>query len=347
MKTAMACGLALALVATVTGARADSPDCCKGAGAGTSGCTAAGCKICVDANGMTVAALAKQLSEKIGVEVRVQGPGFETLKLKLCAATPEAALSQVAATLHGQWHPAYIFGSGSPAPNPAAAERAVTVTFRGAAAGSAAYLTAAQTGGVLIADRPLTGKVTFQGKHVPAGMVLDAIAVASGVNWRPAYVLQFGPETLVARHGDHSHTGSGAGNLQERPGSPLTHLHRAPGGMSGIAPAPGMIVKDPEAELARLVKESMRRQELGEWANVFTQESPRDVRRAIRDLRIRVETTIQKLESYPVQDREAASGMWRARYERMLEDYKHLSPDQQKQVQPVLDAMKYFEAPSN
>ena len=74
----------------------------------------------------------------------------------------------------------------------------------------------------------------------------------------------------------------------------------------------------------------MRRQELGEWAGVFTQETPRDTKRAIRDLRIRVETTIQKLESYPVQNRQLGMEMWRARYERMLEDYKHLTPDQQK-----------------
>ena len=91
----------------------------------------------------------------------------------------------------------------------------------------------------------------------------------------------------------------------------------------------------------------MRRQELGEWASVFTQETPRDTKRAIRDLRIRVETTIQKLEAYPPQNRQLGMAMWRARYDRMLEDYKHLAPDQQRQVQPVLDAMKYFAAPTN
>ena len=94
-------------------------------------------------------------------------------------------------------------------------------------------------------------------------------------------------------------------------------------------------------------KEAFRRQQLGEWAGVFTQESPRETRRAIRDLRIRVETTIQKLESYPPQNRHLGFAMWRARYERMLEDYKHLAPEQQKQVQPVMDVMKYFAAPSN
>jgi hypothetical protein len=108
-----------------------------------------------------------------------------------------------------------------------------------------------------------------------------------------------------------------------------------------------MIVKDPAAEIERLEKEAMRRQELGEWAGVFTQETPRETKRAIRDLRIRVETTIQKLESYPAQNRQLGMGLWRARYERMLEDYKHLTPDQQRQVMPVLDAMKYFAAPTS
>ena len=103
-----------------------------------------------------------------------------------------------------------------------------------------------------------------------------------------------------------------------------------------------MIIKDPDAQTARLEEEAMRRQQLGEWAGVFTQESPSATRRAIRDLRIRVETAIQKLESYPAQNRHLGVAMWRARYERMLEDYKHLTPDQQKLVQPVLDAMKYF-----
>ena len=347
MKTARACGLALGLMAAAAGARADGPDCCKNVGARTDGaCAAAGCNICINANDVTVGQLVKQLGDKIGVEVRVQGPTYEKLTLNLCASTPEAALSQIAAALHGRWRSAYVFGADTPATKLAAPEKVVTVTFRGAATASAAFLTAAQAGGVLIADRPLTGKVTFQGKGVPASTVLGAIAVASGLNWKPAYLLQIGPDTLVTRHGQHTHSSASAGVLQVRPGSPLSHLHHSAGHTEGIAPAPGMIVKDPEGEMSRLEAESMRRQQLGEWAGVFTQESPRETRRAIRDLRIRVETTIQKLESYPVQDRGAALELWRARYERMLEDYKHLTLEQQLQVQPVLDAMKYFAAPS-
>src|SRR5438876_214674 len=96
MKTSMACSLALGLAAATIGAGADGRDCCKGPGArAAAGCPAGDCKICLDTNGMTVAELARRLSEKIGVEVRVQGPSFETLKLKLCAPTPEAALTQI------------------------------------------------------------------------------------------------------------------------------------------------------------------------------------------------------------------------------------------------------------
>ena len=347
MKTAMACSLALGLTAATLGAGADGLDCCKGPGArAAAGCPAGDCKICLDTNGMTVAELARRLSEKIGVEVRVQGPSFETLKLKLCAPTPEAALTQIAAALHGRWRPAYIFGAGSPAPQPSMAGRLVTFTFQGAAASSAAFLTAAQAGGVLIADRPLTGKVTFHGKGVPVSMLLDAIAVASGQPWKPGYLLQLGPETLVTGRSARP-KGGAEGILRTRPGSPPTHLHPSPTGAHGIAPAPGSIVMDPAGEVERLEKEAFRRQQLGEWAGVFTQESPRETRRAIRDLRIRVETTIQKLESYPPQNRHLGFAMWRARYERMLEDYKHLAPEQQKQVQPVLDVMKYFAAPLN
>ena len=55
-----------------------------------------------------------------------------------------------------------------------------------------------------------------------------------------------------------------------------------------------------------------------------------------------METAIQKLESYPPQNRHLGAGMWHARYLRMMEDYKTLTPEQQKQVQPVVDVMKYF-----
>jgi hypothetical protein len=346
MKTTLACALALGVAAASVGAQADGKDCCGKPGAAAATCCPAGNgKICLDARDLTAVELARQLTARIGVEVRVQGIGFEKLNLKLCAATPEQALDQVAAALHARWHPAYVFGTAAEASKSITTEPAITVTFRGAPASSAAFLTAAQAGGVVIAERPLTGKVTFQGKNVPISMALDAIAIASGQVWERAYVLQIGPETLVSRHTDHPR--SGGGTLQTRPGSPLSHLHRTPGGMDGVAPAPGMIVKDPTGEIERLERESLRRQQLGEWASVFTQDTPKETRRAARDLRIRVETTIQKLESYPPQNRELGIAMWRARYERMTEDFKHLTPDQQKLVQPVLDAMKYFAAPSN
>ena len=346
MKRVMVCALALGLAGTAAGVRAESGDCCKAAGANAAGCCVAGeGKICLDADGMTVAEVARKLSEAIGAEVRVQGPSFEKLTLKLCAPSPEAALAQVATALHARWHSAYLFGAGSAPQKPNSVERAVTITFRNASAASAAFLTAAQAGGVLIADRPISGKVTIQGKSVPVSMVLDTIAVASGLSWKPAYVIETGPEALVTRHGEALRAAQGS-VVQTRSGSPLSHLHHGPNGEQSIAPAPGMVVQDPAAEIERLEKEAMRRQELGEWAGVFSQETPRDTKRAIRDLRIRVETTIQKLESYPQQNRQLGMGMWRARYERMLEDYKHLTPGQQKQVQPVLDAMKYFAAPT-
>jgi hypothetical protein len=348
MKTAMACGLAFGVAAAAMGARADGLDCCKNVGSSAAAvCPAGSCKICLDANGMTAVELARQLTEKIGVEVRVQGISFEKTQLKLCAATPEEALTQIAQAFHARWHPAFVYAAAASSGKKSFAEHPVSVTFQGAPAASAAYLTAAQAGGVLITDRPLTGKVTFQGKNVPVSKVLDAIAAASGRVWEPAYVLQIGPETLVSRQTDHSRSTGPGSILHVRPGSPLTHLHRSPEGVESVAPAPGMVVADPEAEVARLEKEAMRRQQLGEWASVFTQETPKDTRRAARDLRIRVETTIQKLEAYPPQNRELGMAMWRARYERMQEDFKHLTPEQQKLVQPVLDTMKYFAAPSS
>jgi hypothetical protein len=344
MKRAMVGALALGLVGTAAGARADSSNCSKPSG--TACCAAGGGKICVDADGITVAEVARRLTDAIGTEVRVQGPAFEKLTLKVCAPTPEAALAQVANALHAHWRPAFVFGGGAPAQKPVGDERAVTVAFHGASAASAAFLTAAQAGAVLIEDRPLTGKVTIQGKGVPASMIMDSIGVASSLSWKSAYVLQTGPDSLVKRQGDPIRAADGI-TLRTRPGSPPTHMHRGPNGVESIAPAPGMLVKDPAAEVERLEKEAMRRQELGEWASVFTQDTPRDTKRAARDLRIRVETTIQKLEAYPPQNRQLGMAMWRARYERMLEDYKHLTPDQQKLVQPVLDAMKYFAAPTN
>lgn len=342
MKMVIACALALGMAATTASARAGSPDCCKG-NAGCAASCSANEMVCLDADGITVAELAHQLSEKMGVEIRVQGPGFEKLKLKVCAATPEEALTQVATALHARWNLAYIFGSRPHVARRNTPERAVTVTFCGAPAASAAFVTAAQGGGVLIADRPLTGKVTFQGKNVPVSMALDAVAVSAGLKWMPAYVLQTGPSALVTRRTDRPKSDLPA-RLQLRPGAPGAHHHPSASASTPIAPAPGMIVISPEEEMSRLERESMRRQQLGEWATIFTQETPRETRRAIRDLRIRVETTIQKLESYPPQDRTLAAGLWHARYERMVADYANLTPEQQKQVQPVMEVMKYFAA---
>ncbi len=344
MKTAIACALALGMAGAAAGVRADG-DCCRGA-AGKAACCSTGTTteaICLDANKISAAELAKRLSQAIGAEVRVQGPAYGEVNVKLCAKTPEAAVAQAAKAMNARWRLAFVFGQAIAPGKAVSTERALSVSFRKAGAATAAYVAAAQAGGIIIADKPLAGKVTFQGKNVPAGMVMDAIASAAGVHWKTAYVLQIGPEVLAERVAKSAADG-GKSVLKARPDSPLTHLHRSPGGPEGVAPAPGMIVKDPAGDLARLEAEAMRRQLLGEWAGVFTQDTPKDVRRAVRDLRIRVETAIQKLESYPEQNRHLGVDMWHARYERMQEDYKNLTPEQQKQVQPVLDAMKYFGA---
>lgn len=340
MKTAIACALALGLAGA--GVRADGLDCCRTGGEKTGACCAggdAGQKICLEIEGASAAEAAQRLSKAIGAEVRLQGQSFGMISLKLCAASPQAAMAQAATAMHARWRPAYIFGAGSVNDKPVVGEPSLSVVFRNAPAASAAFIAAARAGAVLIADKPLTGKVNFSGKGVPVGTVLDVIATAAGVNWKPAYVIQIGPEQVSRRPIDSRGSKS---ILKPRADSPLTHLHRNPGGLDGVAPAPGMIVKDPQAESARLEQEAIRRAKLGEWAGIFTLESPKEIRRAIRDLRIRVETAIQKLESYPPQNRHLGAAMWHARYLRMNEDLKSLTPEQQKQVQPILDAMKYF-----
>jgi hypothetical protein len=347
MKTAIAGALALGVVAAAGGAQAGGLDCCRRPAEKAAACCPAGpsdSKICLDLQDLSAAEAAKRLSQAIGAEVRVQGAA-PNVSLKLCAPNREAALKQVAKALNARLRTAFIFGARPVAGERIAVDRKLSLTFRGAPTSSAAFVTAAQAGGILIADKPLKGRVSFHGQNVPAKKVLDAIAVASGVTWKPAYVLQIGPQTLVRRVWDPNHGPKSM--LKLRPDSPARHIHRGHNGGQDLAPAPGMIVKDPEAETARLEAESLRRAKLGEWAGVFTQETPKEIRRAVRDLRIRVETAIQKLESYPPQNRHLGAGLWRARYERMLEDYKSLTPEQQKQVQPVLDAMKYFADPTS
>jgi hypothetical protein len=304
-----------------------------------------GGKICLDLTNVSAQDLAEKLSKAIGAEVRVQGMSFQQCSLKLCAPTAEAAVVAAAEAAHGRWRPAFIFAPGPSTPQLVAAGRPLTLTFRNTPAATAAFLAAAQAGAIVIADQPLKGQVTFSGKNVASSAVLDAIATAAGCSWKQGYMLQIGPETVAMRREDTS-SGVGTGSsLRTRTASPLSHLHHDGAGAASIAPAPGMLVKDPEAEAARLEQEAMRRQQLGEWAGVFTQESPKAIKRAARDLRIRVETVIQKLESYPPQNRHLGAAMWHARYERMLEDFKSLTPDQQKIVQPVLDTMKYFASP--
>jgi hypothetical protein len=343
MKTAIAGALALGVVAAAGGVQAEGLECCRRP-AEKAACCAAGPsdgKVCLDLQDVPAGELASRLSQALGAEVRVQGV-TTGVSLKLCAPNREAALKQVAAALNARLKRAFIFGARPVASERVPIEQKLSVTFSSAPTASAAFVTAARAGGVVIADKPLKGTVSFRGQNVPAKKVLDAIAVASRLTWKPGYVLQLGPETLVRRAWDPARGRSSM--LKLRPDSPAGHLHR--GGTSGreVAPAPGMIVKDPAAETARLEEESMRRAKLGEWAGIFMNETPKEVRRAVRDLRIRVETAIQKLESYPEQNRHLGAALWHARYERMLEDYKGLTPDQQKQVQPVLDAMKYFAA---
>jgi hypothetical protein len=344
MKTAIAGALALGMVAAAGGVRAESPDCCQRPAQKANCCPAgpADSKVCVDLQDVPAAEVGSRLSQALGIEVRVKGVSTG-LTLKVCAPNREAALKQVAAAMNARLRPAFIFGARPATGERIAVDQKLSVTFRRAPSASAAYVTAARAGGVVIADKPLRGTVSFQGQNVPAKKVLDAIAVASALTWKPGYVLQIGPETLVRRAWDPNRGPSSV--LKTRPDSPIANMRRHGG--QEMAPAPGMIVKDPAGETARLEEESYRRAKLGEWAGVFINETPKDIRRAVRDLRIRVETAIQKLESYPPQNRHLGAALWHARYERMLEDYKGLTPEQQKQVQPVLEAMKYFADPAS
>jgi len=83
MKRAMVCALAVGLAGTAVVARAEGGDCCKAAGAAC--CAGEEGKVCLNADGISVAEIAKRLSDAFGTEVRVQGPAFEKLTLKLCA----------------------------------------------------------------------------------------------------------------------------------------------------------------------------------------------------------------------------------------------------------------------
>jgi len=79
---------------------------------------------------ITVAELARKLTDAIGTEVRVQAARVREVDAEVCAPTPEAALAQIATALHARWRPAFVFGGGAPAQKPGGDERAVTVVFR-------------------------------------------------------------------------------------------------------------------------------------------------------------------------------------------------------------------------
>src|SRR5262245_4823827 len=66
-----------------------------------------GAPVSLDASSVTLSELARQMTQALGSEVRIEGPASGTVTVKLEEVSRAKLLAQVAATLGGRWQVVY------------------------------------------------------------------------------------------------------------------------------------------------------------------------------------------------------------------------------------------------
>ncbi len=307
-----------------------------------------GAPVSLDATSVTLPELAKQMTEVLGSEVRIQGPETGKVTLKLLDVPSSALAAQVAATLGGRWQLLYHVSTheaaGAPVPP---AGQVLKLEMPDLSCQAAASIVARMAGGRLERDGELTGQVTLSGAAIPVEEAMDTIAHAAKASWRRVYVLQIdslphGTETRVAdasTHGDEK-------KPKAKPGPKLWGSHvSASGKPTKFAKRDrfktnrggyGEGIKPVSASLEEIEKHAM----MGLYGTFFLVDSEEGRATAMKNFQSGLDNQLKRLEALPANQRSITTMMTRRNFERLIDDFANLDKDQKKEAQVLYDYAK-------
>lgn len=307
--------------------------------------------VSIAASNVTLPELAKQMSDVLGCEVRIEGAasGKVTLNLKEVPAT--AVLSESEKVLGGQWKTLYRVSThetASPAPPPSGV--VLNLKLPGASCQAAAAVVARMAGGRVERDGDLTGEVSLVGEAMPVEEAMDAIARAANATWRRIYVMTIDalPQTAIARSPDTKDPKDGDKPRSEKPKRGLTPFSNHPSATGKptkltrrdhLHPAPKVYAQGIRPVQPTL-EEIQKQQMLGLYGNFFLFDTKEGRESAMQNFRAGLDLQLKRLEPLLPSQRYITTMRTRQNFQRLIDDFANLDKDQQKEAQALYDYAK-------
>jgi hypothetical protein len=306
--------------------------------------------VSIGAVNVTLPELAKQMSDALGCEVRVEGAATDKVTLSLKDVPTSALLSRAETVLGGHWKVLYHVSTREPAA-PAAPPSGVVVDLKlpSASCQAAAAVVARMAGGRLDRDGELTGDVSLVGKAMPVEEAMDKIARAANASWRRIYVMKIEalPQTVTARAPDtddskpDTHRSPKAkpgptpfSNHPSVTGKPTKLTKRDWRHARPTSYAEGIQPVQPTLE------EIQKHQMLGLYGTFFLVDTPAGRETAMKSFRSGLDVQLKRLEALQPSQRYITTMRTRQNFQRLIDDFANLDEDQKKEAQALYDYAK-------
>jgi hypothetical protein len=334
------------VVALTTIAKADSPSVVL-----TGAVQYHGPRVSLSASNVTLPELAKQMTQALGCEVRIEGKASGSVTLNVSDVPATVLLSQAETALGGQWKLLYRLSTHDPAPAPVPPSGVVLdLKLPDVSCQAAAAVVARMAGGRVERDGELTGQLSLVGTAMPVEEAMDAIAHAAHASWRRIYVMQVDalPAKPTAKQpdADPSKSDDTEQHSKPKPGPGLFSNHPSVNGhptkltrrdwRHPKKPSYGEGVNPQLASLDDIQKQQM----LGLYGNFFLLDSQESRQAAMKRFQAGLESQLKRLEAFPPNQRYITTLTTRQHFQRLIDDFSNLSDDQKKEAQTLYDYAK-------
>jgi hypothetical protein len=309
-----------------------------------------GALVSVSAVSVTLPELAKQMSDALGCEVRIEGAASGKVTLNLREVPASTLLSQAETALGGHWKILYHVSTRETASTPAPPTGMVlSLKLPSASCLAAAAVVARMAGGRLEREGNLTGEVSLVGEAIPVEEAMDTIARAAKASWRRIYVMKIDalPQTLIARGPDPADPKDDNHRPKAKPGPTPFSNHPSATGKPTKLTKRNRLNAGPKSYLPGVqpmqqptLEEIQKQQMLGLYGTFFLFDSQTSRETAMKNFRSGLENQLKRLEALPANQRYITTMVTRQNFQRLIDDFVNLDTDQKKEAQGLYDYAK-------
>jgi hypothetical protein len=310
-----------------------------------------GAPVSLDASNVTLPELARQMTQALGCEVRIEGPANGAVTVTMQEVSRAKLLAQAAATLGGRWQIVYRLSTNEATPaQEEPSGQVLCLKLPDVSCQAAAAMIARMAGGRLERDGDLTGQVSLVGEAIPVEEAMNSIAQAAKASWRRIYVMHIDalPEAPRAPGNDPA-----AGKKPEKPAKPkpkpvpalFSNHPSLTGKPTRMAKRDRFDVKSktylPGVRIAQASPEDIEKQAmLGLYGTFFMFETEENRASAMQNFQAGLAGQLKRLEALPANQRFITTMMTRRNFQRLIDDFSNLNKDQQKEAQTLYDYAK-------